>query len=62
MFEKYTLVIIHGRSLPDGGKLNENLTSLLDLSTPSEEKLPPVEPALLGNQLQGKKIVICMKR
>ena len=33
--------------------------SLLDLSTPSEEKLPPVPAELLGNQLAGLGIGFC---
>nr|CAD7257480.1 unnamed protein product [Timema shepardi] len=53
VFDKYTAVIIHGKTLdpvfePETG---QSATSLLDLSTPSEERLPPVPTTLLNNQL-----------
>lgn len=43
--DKYNAIIVKGE-LPDAKS-----TSLLDLSTPSEEKLPPVPTELLGKQL-----------
>lgn len=47
VFDKYTAIIVKGQ-LP--AVVNKN-ASLLDLSTPSEDKLPPVPAELLGKQL-----------
>ncbi|XP_033607424.1 ADP-ribosylation factor-binding protein GGA1 isoform X2 [Cryptotermes secundus] len=52
VFDKYTAVIVQGRKLP-AQHSKSGSASLLDLSTPSEEKLPPVPVELLGHQLAG---------
>jgi hypothetical protein len=50
VFDKYTAIIVQGKRPPLQNSKSGS-TSLLDLSTPSEEKLPPVSVELLGNQL-----------
>jgi hypothetical protein len=52
VFDKYTTVVVQGRKVP-AQHSKSGSTSLLDLSTPSEEKLPPVPVELLGDQLTG---------
>ncbi|XP_069694970.1 ADP-ribosylation factor-binding protein GGA1 isoform X2 [Periplaneta americana] len=52
VFDKYTAIIVQGkRPQPQNSTTKSGSASLLDLSTPSEEKLPPVPVELLGNQL-----------
>ncbi|PSN45744.1 hypothetical protein C0J52_13782 [Blattella germanica] len=52
VFDKYTAIIVQGkRPPPQTTNSKSGSTSLLDLSTPSEEKLPPVPIELLSNQL-----------
>ncbi|KAJ9590159.1 hypothetical protein L9F63_016715, partial [Diploptera punctata] len=55
VFDKYTAIIVQGKRppLPQSQPQNSKTgsASLLDLSTPSEEKLPPVPVELLNNQL-----------
>ncbi|XP_021941877.1 ADP-ribosylation factor-binding protein GGA1 isoform X2 [Zootermopsis nevadensis] len=50
VFDKYTAIIVQGKR-PPLPNVTSGSTSLLDLSTPSEEKLPPVPAELLSNQL-----------
>jgi hypothetical protein len=50
VFDKYTAIIVQGKWPPTQNSKSGS-TSLLDLSTPSEEKLPPVPVELLGNKL-----------
>jgi hypothetical protein len=50
VFDKYTAIIVQGRRPPPQNSKSGS-ASLLDLSTPSEEKLPPVPAELLGSQL-----------
>lgn len=57
MFDKYTTIILRGEKPPPQNS-KPGSTSLLDLSTPSEEKLPPVPVELLGNQLADLGIVL----
>lgn len=52
VFDKYTAIILQ-RKRPASQTSKSGSASLLDLSTPSEEKLPPVSGELLGNQLAG---------
>jgi len=52
VFDKYTAIILQ-RKRPASQTSKSGSASLLDLSTPSEEKLPPVPVELLGNQLAG---------
>jgi hypothetical protein len=52
VFDKYTAVVVQGMKLP-AQHSKSGSTSLLDLSTPSEEKLPPAAVELLGTQLTG---------
>ncbi|XP_063238289.1 ADP-ribosylation factor-binding protein GGA1 isoform X2 [Bacillus rossius redtenbacheri] len=52
VFEKYTDVMVKGKTLQGPSSLPGRASpSLLDLSTPSEEKLPPVPEALLTSQM-----------
>ena len=52
VFDKYTAIIVQGKSPPlPPQNPKPGPTSLLDLSTPSEEKLPPVPAELLSNPL-----------
>lgn len=60
VFDKYTAVIVQGRKFPSQHSRSGS-TSLLDLSTPSEEKLPPVSVELLGDQLTGLGTGFCLK-
>lgn len=60
VFDRYTAVIVQGRKLPPQHSKSGS-ASLLDLSTPSEEKLPPVPVELLGNQLAGLGTGFCLK-
>jgi hypothetical protein len=57
VFDKYTAVVVQGRKLP-AQHPKSGSASLLDLSTPSEEKLPPVAVELLSNQLTGLGTVV----
>lgn len=58
VFDKYTAIILQ-RKRPASQTAKSGSASLLDLSTPSEEKLPPVPVELLGNQLAGLGIGFC---
>jgi len=58
VFDKYTAIILQ-RKRPASQTAKSGSASLLDLSTPSEEKLPPVPSELLGNQLAGLGIGFC---
>jgi hypothetical protein len=60
VFDKYTAIIVQGRKLPPQHSKSGS-ASLLDLSTPSEEKLPPVAVELLGNQLASLGTGFCLK-
>jgi hypothetical protein len=59
VFDKYTAIILQ-RKRPETQTSKSGSASLLDLSTPSEEKLPPVSVELLGNQLAGLDIGFCL--
>ena len=58
VFDKYTAIILQ-RKRPASQTSKSDSASLLDLSTLSEEKLPPVPVELLGNQLAGLGIGFC---
>jgi len=58
VFDKYTAIILQ-RKRPASQTSKSGSASLLDLSTPSEEKLPPVPAELLGNQLTSLGIGVC---
>jgi hypothetical protein len=58
VFDKYTAIILQ-RKIPASQTSKSGSASLLDLSSPSEEKLPPVSVGLLGNELAGLGIGFC---
>ena len=58
VFDKYTAIVLQ-KKRPASQTSKSGSASLLDLSTPSEEKLPPVPVELLGNQLAGLGIGFC---
>jgi hypothetical protein len=59
VFDKYTAIILQ-KKRPASQTSKSGSASLLDLSSPSEDKLPPVSVGLLGNQLAGLGIGFCL--
>lgn len=55
VFDKYTKIIVQRKTVA-GGNSNNGASSLLDLSTPSEESLPP-PVSLLNEQLADLGII-----